>query len=199
MSKKAAQADGEDGTSAELLQRARGGDTGAISTLFRRHGGALRRWAAGRLPRWARTMSDTTDIVQDVLLQTFRRMDQFEDRGKGALRAYLRQAVVNRINDEMRRVGRRPSEGLDDQAFEIPHSDLSPLEITLLAEREQRYKNALATLTDDERLLVVGRLELLYSYPQLALISGRATAEAARQAVRRAVTKLAKRMATASA
>jgi hypothetical protein len=43
-------------------------------------------------------------------------------------------------------------------------------------------------------MLVVGRIELGFNYDQLALISGRATPEAARQAVRRAVKKLAERM-----
>ena len=75
--------------SAELLAKAKAGDTRAMSLLFRRHGPELRQWARGRLPRWARGMADTTDVVQDVLLRTFKRIDSFEDRGKGALRGYL--------------------------------------------------------------------------------------------------------------
>ena len=62
------------------------------------------------------------------------------------------------------------------------------------SERARHYKAALATLNDEERMLVVGRIELGFNYDQLALISGRATPEAARQAVRRAVKKLAERM-----
>src|SRR4051812_12975696 len=95
---------GDQTTSRRLLERARSGDSRAISALFRRHAATLRRWASGRLPRWARVVNDTADVVQDVLLQTFRRLDRFEDRGRGALRAYLRQAVLNRINDEIRKV-----------------------------------------------------------------------------------------------
>src|SRR5690349_24985397 len=30
----------------------------------------LRRWTHGRLPAWARSAADTSDIVQDVLLRT---------------------------------------------------------------------------------------------------------------------------------
>ena len=182
-------------SSGELLDRARRGDEGALSVLFRRQGSALRRWARGRLPRWARSLTDTADIVQEALLQTFRRLDRFEDRGKGALQAYLRQAVQNRILDEMRRVSRRPVEEFDELAFEaVADPGKSPFEAALDAERERKYKVALATLSDDERLLVVGRLELAYNYQQLALIGNRATAEAARLAVRRAVLKLAQRM-----
>ena len=54
-----------------LLERARAGDEGALNDLFARYGPALRRWASGRLPRWARDLADTPDLVQDTLLQTF--------------------------------------------------------------------------------------------------------------------------------
>jgi RNA polymerase sigma-70 factor, ECF subfamily len=182
------------GLSAELLARAKAGDPRAISTLFRRHGPELRQWARGRLPRWARSVADTTDVVQDVLLRTFRRIDSFEDRGKGALRGYLRRSVMNRIHDEMRKVVRRPTGELEERLFNMPGEQPTPFESALDAERARHYKAALATLSDEERILVVGRIELGFNYDQLALIGGRATPEAARQAVRRAVKKLAERM-----
>ena len=183
--------------SAELLARAKAGDTRAISTLFRRHGPELRQWARGRLPRWARSVADTTDVVQDVLLRTFRRIDRFEDRGLGALRGYLRRSVVNRIQDEMRKVVRRPSAQLEERLFDLPGEQPTPFDSAVDAERVRHYKAALATLSEEERLLVVGRIELGFNYDQLALIGGRATPEAARQAVRRAVKKLAERMPSA--
>jgi hypothetical protein len=43
--------------------------------------------------------------------------------------------------------------------------------------------------------LIVGRIELGYNYEQLALIRNKATPGAARQAVRRAIIKLAEKMA----
>lgn len=175
-------------TSRELLRRARAGDTRALSTLFRRQGDSLRRWARGRLPRWARRFADTADLVQDVLMHTFRRIDRFDDRGSGALQAYLRQAVQNRLRDELRRIERRPTSELVDDP---PDLALSPLETTLDAERADLYKRALAALDDGDRILIVGRLELDYTYEQLALISDRPTPEAARKALSRAVMKLA--------
>jgi RNA polymerase sigma-70 factor (ECF subfamily) len=183
--------------SAELLARAKAGDARAISTLFERHGPELRQWARGRLPRWARTVADTTDVVQDVLLRTFRRIDRFEDRGRGALRGYLRRSVMNRIHDEMRKVVRRPAGQLEERLFDLPGEQPTPFDSAVDSERARHYKAALATLTEEERLLVVGRIELGYNYDQLALIGARATPEAARQAVRRAVKKLAERMPSA--
>ena len=180
--------------SAELLAKAKAGDTRAISLLFQRHGPELRQWARGRLPRWARSVADTTDVVQDVLLRTFKRIDTFEDRGKGALRGYLRRSVMNRIHDEMRKVVRRPTGELEERLFNLPGQEPTPFEAAVDGERARHYKEALATLTEEERMLVVGRIELGFNYDQLALISGWATPEAARQAVRRAVKKLAERM-----
>ena len=183
--------------SAELLARARAGDQRALSALFGRHATSLRKWARGRLPRFARAMTDTADVVQDVLMQTFRRLDLFEDRGKGTLQAYLRRAVVNRINDEIRRIGRRPVADLEEEAADLPAAIASPLEGLLSSEEEELYKRALAQLSDDERILVVGRFELGYSFEQLALISDRPSPDAARMALRRAVLKMAERLSSA--
>ena len=180
--------------SAELLQRARAGDTRALSVLFRRHGPELRQWARGRLPRWARNVADTADVVQDVLLRTFRHIDRFEDRGRGALRGYLRRSVMNRIHDEMRKVVRRPTGELEERLFNMPGDQPTPFDSAVDSERARHYKAALATLTEEERILVVGRIEMGFNYDQLALIGERATPEAARQAVRRAVKRLAERM-----
>ena len=54
-----------------LLDRARAGDQEALERLFERHVKPLQRWARGRLPRWARDLADTDDLVQDTLLRTF--------------------------------------------------------------------------------------------------------------------------------
>lgn len=186
-----------DVSSAQLLNRAKAGDSRALSRLFHREGRALRRWARGRLPGWARSFSDTADLVQEALFQTFRRMDRFEDRGRGSLQAYLRQAVTNRIRDEVRRVGRKPADAPMDAAIDVGTREPSPLDLAVDAEHERLYKHAISQLSDDERMLVVGRLELGYNYEQLGLISNRATPHAARMAVRRALIKMAETMSAA--
>ena len=92
----------------ELVVRARGGDRNAVEALLQRCLPSLRRWAHGRLPSAARGAFDTEDIVQDAALHALRRLDVFEPRHVGAMQAYLRQSVINRIRDEVRRIGRRP-------------------------------------------------------------------------------------------
>jgi RNA polymerase sigma factor (sigma-70 family) len=182
-----------DRTSRELLRLARDGDSRALNALWSRQKSALQQWARGRLPQFARQVVDTHDLVQDALLQTFRGLKRFQDRGRGALQAYLREAVRNRIYDELRKVGRQPVRGELPEA--LRDHGASPLETVLDAELMGRYKAALATLSENERLLIVGRIEMAYTYEQLALATGRPNAEAARVAVRRALLKLAKKMA----
>ena len=60
------QTDGD--SSVELLARVRKGDREALERLLHRYVPALRRWATGRLPRWARDMAETEDLVQDTVL-----------------------------------------------------------------------------------------------------------------------------------
>jgi RNA polymerase sigma-70 factor, ECF subfamily len=177
-----------------LLRRAREGHHSALEVLFARQFSPLLRWAHGRLPRWVRTAADTADLVQDAMLQTFRRLDRFEPRGKRALQAYLRRAIQNRITDEIRRGTRSPMESAD-RGLGRPASTPSPMDQAINAEAGDRYRAALARLRPEDRVLIVGRIELGYSYEQLALVAGRVTPDATRVAVRRALVRLAETMA----
>jgi RNA polymerase sigma-70 factor (ECF subfamily) len=176
----------------QLLERARTGDQDAADRLFARHVGPLRRWASGRLPRWARDMADTDDLVQETLLGTFKRIGQFEPRGAGALNAYLRQAVLNRIREELRRKGRRPDEtGLPEIEDE---SHLSPLEQAIGNEAIERYERALARLRPEDQDSIIGRVELGYTYEELAEALSKPSPDAARKAAQRALIRLAEEM-----
>lgn len=173
----------------QLVERVRGGDQAALEALFARYLVPLRRWAAGRLPQWARDSTDTQDLVQETLLQTFKRIDAFEPRREGALQAYLRQALMNRIRDELRRVERRGTPAaLDSQ---ILADTPSPLEEAIGRETVDRYERALERLSAEDREAIIGRLEMGCTYAELAVALGKSTAEAARMTTRRALARLA--------
>ena len=177
----------------KLIDRARTGDQDALERLFARHLKPLQRFARGRLPQWARDLADTDDLVQETLLQTFKRMDGFDNRGAGALNAYLRQAVMNRIRDELRRKGRRPQRDDLDDGLE-GHPAESPLEQAIGREMVERYEAALARLRPEEREAIVARVELGFTYAELAEALGKPTAEAARKTAERALVRLAEEM-----
>jgi RNA polymerase sigma-70 factor, ECF subfamily len=173
----------------ELVDLVRQGDHEALDRLVARHIGPLRRWVSGRLPRARRDLADTDDLVQDVLLRTLRTIGDFEVRGPGALHAYLRQALTNRVRDELRRHGRAPVR-VDLELTELVADD-SPLERTMGREAVDRYRAALERLHPDEREAVVARLEMDRSYAEIADILGKPTADAARKATARALVRLA--------
>jgi RNA polymerase sigma-70 factor (ECF subfamily) len=179
-------------TTWQLLVRARAGDRQALERLFARHLPSLQRWARGRLPHSARQISETDDLVQDALAQTFRRLDHVEASGVGALGGYLRQAVLNRIRDELRRSGRTPPI-VDVDTVELSGGQ-SPLEQAIGREGVERYERALQQLSAGDRDAIVGRLELGYSYEELAEALGKPSAEAARKATQRALLKLAEEL-----
>lgn len=177
----------------ELLSRARTGDDGAIDALFRRCLPPLHRWARGRLPGYARDVGDTQDLVQDTVLHALRRLEAFECRHQGALQAYLRQAINNRIIDEVRRAHRRPVHAeLHDQ-----HADPTPSALQNVIGREgvAAYEAALQQLKPAERELVIARIELQQSYEEIAVAFDKPSVDAARVAVKRALARLVEEMA----
>jgi len=174
-----------------LIEKARQGDAEAIELLFARHLKPLQRWASGRLPKWARDLADTDDLVQDTLLRTFKRMEDFEARRLGSLQAYLRTAVLNRLRDELRRKGRQPeTTDLDGLSYD----GQSPIEATIGRETVEDYERGLARLKPEEQEAIVGRVEMGYTYEELAQVLGKPTPDAARKAAQRALVRLAEEM-----
>jgi len=182
-------------SSFELIRRAQGGDDDALNSLLERYLPRLRRWASGRLPAYARDLGDTNDVIQEAAIGTFRNFGQFQQRGEGGgLHAYLRTAVVNRIHDEVRRAGRRPA--IDEIATAVPSALASPLDQAIGQEAVDRYERALAQLSDVEREAVIARIELGFSYEEVATLVGKPSAGAARVAISRALDKLARLMSS---
>jgi len=178
-----------------LIEQIRAGDKTALDRLLRRFLPLLTRWASGRLPHGARDLSDTEDLVQETIISALRHIDHIEIRGEGALQAYLRRAVLNRIRDELRRHGRRgPVETLDEN---VRAKEDSPLEIAIGNEALERYEAALALLSANDREAVIARIELGQTYAEIASALGKPSTEAARMAVNRALARLARLMAPA--
>lgn len=184
-------------SSVELLRRFRAGEVDALNRLLARYVGPLRRWAHGRLPQGARDLSDTQDLVQDALVRTLGRLDAFEPVGPAALHWYLRQAVMNRIRDELRRARRRPPPAALDER--LPHEAASPLEVAIGRETVTAYITALGQLSTEDHELVIARVECGFDYGEIAAMFDKPTAAAARMAVRRALVRLAARMRPARA
>lgn len=175
-------------TSLSLLVRAQAGDSVAMDALIGRYLTRLQRWASGRIPASVRGFLDTDDVVQDALMNTLRRLDAFKPQHDGALLAYLREAVANRIRNEIRRHA-PPVDGsidLDTLTHDVP----SPLEHLVCREAFERYERGLAQLDENDRAAIIGRFEMGYSYDALARAMNRPSPDAARKLAERAVRRL---------
>jgi RNA polymerase sigma factor (sigma-70 family) len=179
-------------SSTQLLDRLRTGDDEALELLIGRYLVPLRRWAHGRLPAWARSMSDTQDLVQDAVVRVLRHLATFEPERKGALHAYLRTAVLHRIFDEVRHAHRvPPGVELDE---DLTSRQPSPFELAVGQEDREIFEAALEELREEDRELIIARVEWGLSYEEVAAALGKPTANAARMGVRRAVLRLAEVM-----
>ena len=180
-------------STSHLIERARAGDQEALDRLLARHVTPLRRWARGRLPKWARDVADTDDLVQDTLLQTFRRLGRL--RGSRAWRA----AGVPAPGHSQSRPRRAAQEGPPAARQPISTGSkstagVSPLEEAIGHEAIERYEHALAALRPDEREAIIGRVEMGYSYEELAEVLGKPSPDAARKAAQRALVRLIRQM-----
>jgi RNA polymerase sigma-70 factor (ECF subfamily) len=179
-------------STARLLEQHRSGDPAALDRLFARYLKPLERWAHGRLPHGTRDIVDTQDLVQETLIRAFNRIEEFVPDERGGLHAYLRQAVLNRIRDEIRRAPHRPhklelTEDLADRRRSGLHEAVG-------SDVVERYEEALGRLRPEEREAIIARIEWGMTYAELAQALGKPTPEAARKAVQRALVRLAEEM-----
>lgn len=172
-----------------ILERARRGDGNATMVLLERTVAPLRRWARGRLPDFARAGADTEDIIQDVVVRALGGIKRFEYRTVDALQLYLRESVRNRIRDEIRRVSRRGV--AEELPAELAQDAETPVERLILRESSERYLEALRRLKPGDRIAIIYRLEHGFGYEEIARRMDKATPDAARMSVARALRRLA--------
>ena len=116
-----------------LLDRVRHGDAGARRRLLDRHRGRLRRAVARRLDRRLAARVDPSDVVQDVLAEADRRLDDYAVRRPLPYYPWLRQLADERLAALYRRHVRAKRRTVDcEEAIPAP---LSSESVAALAER----------------------------------------------------------------
>lgn len=175
-----------------LLERAQTGDDQALEQIFARYLPRLMRWATGRLPRAARDVVDTGDLVQDSLLKVVRALRGIRGRYPATFPTYLRTTILNRLRDEARRSAGQPRvTGLDGSEMD---PSPSPLEESIGRELAADYEQALLRLDDDDRAALFLRIEMGLHFQEVADAMSKPSPDAARMAVNRAVIRLAREM-----
>jgi RNA polymerase sigma-70 factor (ECF subfamily) len=88
-----------------LIQRARGGDSEALTELYRRHERRVYNLALRTLGNpW-----DAADVAQEAFIKAFRNLDSF--KGDARFSTWLHRIVVNAAYDHLRRQRPEPMDG----------------------------------------------------------------------------------------
>lgn len=82
---------GNELTELELLKLVRSGDSGGMRSFYERYAGYL----TAVCSRYVVDRSDVKDILQEAFVKIFNRLDQFEYRGEGSVKAWVTRIVVN--------------------------------------------------------------------------------------------------------
>ena len=132
---------------ADLLARARGGDSSALEKLVTRHQGVVYRFLLGFL----KDADQAADAAQDTFLKALDRLEGF--RGDSSFRTWLLAIARNEALGLIRSQGRRGEERLEEGAQ--LHSDAdAPDERAVRAEEVRRIRVALEKLPEKQRLSV---------------------------------------------
>jgi RNA polymerase sigma-70 factor (ECF subfamily) len=149
---------------ADLIDRARAGDRGALGTLLDRYRGLLRRLASQGLDPALGRRLDASDLVQQTFLEAAESFERFRGAGEAELAAWLRRileynlagAARDHLFRQKRAAGREAS--LDEsRADGVPWRDrlasqqTSPSLRAVRLEQAARFLEALGQLPVDQR------------------------------------------------
>jgi len=164
----------------ELIERLRARDATALEPLMDRHAGRLYRLAYGI----TRNDADAEEVVQDVFLTLFRKIEGFE--GRAALGSWLYRVTANAAL--LKRRGKRaelevsleeqlPTYRTDghregDRSFLLADWSETPEEILLTGDSRKTLERALDRLPDHYRAIVVLREVEGFDNEEVAKILG---------------------------
>ncbi len=190
-----------------LLKAAREDEKAALNQLFQRFYPTVQKMVHRRLAielrakrPWLLARFSTGDVVQEVFWSALRDLRSFSGNSEDAFAGYLAMIVRNRIVDSIRfhHAGQRDRrKAVDENEAELRVSDEGdPSDAMELGEEVVRYREALETFEERERLLLRARFEKTHSFDALAEALGYSSPYAARRAFFKAQAILTQRLAS---
>lgn len=146
----------------ELLAGARGGDPAAINGLLDRHRDSLKRMIAMRLDQKIMRRIDVSDVVQDVLVEVNRRLQDYLANPVMAFHLWVRQIAKDRIIDAHRRhrVSGKRSVDREQPLAQAATPDQSTIELAAHL-RDPELTPAAAAVQHELALHIQAAIELL--------------------------------------
>jgi RNA polymerase sigma-70 factor (ECF subfamily) len=162
----------------ELLAQARGGDDDAVNQLIDRHRDALRHLVRMRLDKKIQRRVDVSDIVQDVLIEANRRLQDYLKNPAMPFHLWVRHIARDRIIDAHRRHRGSAKRSVDrEQVMAVPggmdkssivlaaqlaDGGKSPSAITIEKELARQVEKAITGLEElDAEVIVMRHYEQL--------------------------------------
>jgi RNA polymerase sigma-70 factor, ECF subfamily len=178
-----------------LIRRICAGDRQASHTLCARYLPVLKRWAHGRLPKRARTMSETDDLVQTTFMRTLANVSELKLLHPGSFLAYLRNALLNQVRDELRSSKSDPQNRIATPLEELEIA--APENGAARYDDLQAYEKALSRLPKRQQELIIMRVEFGLSYQDIAAEIARKP-DAVRMMIARAVMRMSRLIETSA-
>ncbi len=197
----------------QLLAGVKEGDPGALNRLMDRHRDSLRRIVQLRLDQKIQRRIDVSDVVQDVLVEANRRLQDYINNPVMPFHLWLRQIAQDRIIDAHRRHRGSAKRSVDrERALAVPSADdhstmdlaaqLCDRELTPAAAATQKemalcVEQAISLLPDQDCEVIIMRHYEQLSNQEIAQALG-LTEPAASMRYLRAVRKLRELLANPS-
>jgi RNA polymerase sigma-70 factor (ECF subfamily) len=189
----------------ELLDRVRHGEAAAVDQLLVRHREPLRRMIDLRLDPALAGRVDASDVVQDVLLEASRRLNDYLQNPAMPFHLWLRHMAQDHIIDAHRKhrlaqrrsldreqslhVGKLGDQSSLDLAAQLFDHELTPASAAIRQEMQRRLESAVESLEGDDREIILMRHHEQLSNQEVASLLG-LTEAAASMRYLRALRKL---------
>jgi len=150
-------------TDLELIERWKRGDSRAATLIVERHADALARYASSQGER-----EELDELVQDTFVRAFGSLENF--RGESALRTWL-FTIARRLILDRHRAARRARVTVPADEGSVV-TDVTPLDLMLADEAEERVRLAIERLTPMQREVFTLRVSEGMSYADIARLVG---------------------------
>ncbi|MFO0964861.1 MAG: sigma-70 family RNA polymerase sigma factor [Gemmataceae bacterium] len=157
----------------ELLDRARRGEADAVERLLDRHREPVRRVIALRLDPAIVQRVDASDVVQDVLLEASRRLQDYLKNPVMPFHLWLRHIAKDHLIDAHRKHHQAAKRGVEreqplaragwdersslDLAGQLFDQELTPASAAIRNELQGRLQTAMQALAEDDREVLLMR------------------------------------------
>ena len=185
----------------QLLTQAKNGDADAVDRLLAKHREPIRRMIDLRLDPAIVQRLDASDVVQEVLIEANRRLQDYLKAPAMPFHLWLRHIAKDHIIDAHRRHHQAQKRGVDreqpmhrpgwsersslDLAGQLIDQDLTPASAAIQEEMQRRLREAIGQLDEDDREVILMRHYEMLANQEVAESLGLTEAAASMRYLRR--------------